>query len=248
MSYEPYSLSDEIIARVRDADGRLRRIPYYARLLRGDVTSDEYAAWLVQLHKYVRHTERGERALADSMTARADHDPAARGIMELAREEAAEEEGHDLLLLDDLAALWGVSRDAARERVEREPSAPSVDAWGGLIDLMLARYPQGVVGVALALETLATLQVQEIFDGLLRARQILAIEQAVSFVAAHTPAVEERHQAAGIERAGLLQGAVERSAAYFYADAAISLYVGIARFLDERFSAAPTRRLLEVVS
>jgi len=236
------NLAQEVVDAARAADLELRRDPYYARLLAGDVDVDEYAGWLVQLHKYVRHTVRTEDGLVAAMAARADDDPAARELLAFAREESDEEAGHDELLVGDLAALWGVDRDAARGRIERAPSAPAVVAWGSLVDLLVTRFPHGAVGAALALETIATLQSDEIRGNVLRAGRIPGVADAVSFLAAHGAEVELGHQGAGKRRAALLLDPTARSAACFYGDAAISLYKGVVRFLSERFALAEVAR------
>ena len=232
------TLPDEILSKVQAADARLRQNPYYARLLAGEVDSDEYALWLVQLHCYVRHTVRGERALAAAMGARATSNPAAATIRDHALHEASEEEGHDELLVNDLAELWGVTPGEARGRIEYEPKAPSAQLWGGFLDLTITRYPEGVVGIALALESLAALHMDLIRDGLLGSGSIFGIENAISFVAAHCSAVESQHQAQGIERSLLLDDPASRTAALFFADAALANFEGIARFVAEQLPAA----------
>lgn len=235
MTVNATTLAQEILVRAQAANARLRENPFYARLLAGEVSRDEYAAWLVQLHHYVRHTVRGEHGLATAMASSAERDAAAAAIRDHALHEAEEEAGHDELLVLDLATLWGCSPDAARGRLEREPVAPAVVAWGGLVDVMLSRYPQGVVGVALALERLASLQSDEIRDALLVQRPFADLDDAIHFLAAHSAEVELAHGEAGQQRAALLNGPVARNAAFFYANAALSLYEGIAHFLAERF-------------
>lgn len=232
------SLSQEILDRARAADERLRASPFYGRLLTGDVDRDEYAAWLVQVHKYVRHTTRGERGLASSLTEAAAHDQRAAKIRAYALHEAKEEEGHDDLLLLDLAALWDVTPEAALGRIEREPSAPATVAWNGVVDVMLSRFAEGVVGVALALETIASLHTDEIRRGLLGSGTIPGIEGAVAFLSAHSGEVETGHLAAGRRRGDLLADPQARSAAFFYANAALAMYEGIVHHLDARFAVA----------
>lgn len=230
-------LADRIVERARVAAARLEAHPFYGRLLAGQVDAEGYAAWLVQLHGYVQHTVRGERGLADAMLARgARGDAAAAAIARHAEVEAGEEDGHDDLLVDDLAGVWLCSRDEARGRLAAAPRAPAVVAWGGLVDGMLARYPEGVVGVALALETIAALHAERIRDALLDRAEVVAIEQAVTFLSAHRGEVERGHAEQGRRRAALLTTPEARSAATFYADAALALFEGIADALAERFA------------
>jgi hypothetical protein len=233
---EKNPLADDLVARVHAADERLRKHSFYGRLMRGDVDGEEYAAWLVQLHKYVRHTVRGERGLAEAMSSRASWHPGAAKIASMARRAVEEESGHDDLLLEDLARLWGVSPDEALGRVERTAPAPSVQAWASIVDTMLARFPAGVIGVALALETIATLQLDEMRRSLVERAEIPGIASAVSFIGAHSAEVEDGHAMAGRARAAALVSPEERSSVFFYGNAALALFEGIAHYLGERFS------------
>lgn len=229
-------LSDEIEARTHAADQRLRSVPYYARLLSGRVTVDEYAGWLVQLHHYVRHTYRCEVGLIRATSEGAKSDPVTASLHEYAVREAKEEASHEDLLVRDLARLWGVSHDAARGRLEREPQAPAVVAWGSLADVMIARHPQGLLGVAMTLEGLAVRHSDTKRKNLIANSGIEGIAKAVSFLKAHSAAVEERHALAGREQVDALEDVGGRNATFFYANAALSLFEGLVHFLNERFT------------
>ena len=52
-------------------------------------------------------------------------------------------------------------------------------------------------------------------------------------ITAHCSAVESQHQAQGIERSLLLDDPASRTAALFFADAALANFEGIARFVAE---------------
>jgi hypothetical protein len=132
-----------------------------------------------------------------------------------------------------------VSPDEAWGRVERAATAPSVLLWPSIIDTVLARTPAGIIGVALALETLAGLSTDTIREALLAARSIPAIDAAVTFLAAHSAEVEDGHAGAGIVRADSLTAPHDRSAAFFCAHAALSLFEGMAHYLSEVVAAAP---------
>lgn len=230
-------LADEIVQRANEAHYRLLATPFCSRLDAGTVDRDEYAAWLVQMHRFIRHTERGERALAALMAGRSGEFPGASKVAKSAARAVEEELGHDELIIDDLASLWGVSKAAALGRLERAPAAPSVLAWTDFVDAMIARFPTGIIGVALALETIATMVAEVYRDALVAGGRIEGIENAVSFLSAHTSEVEDGHTAAGRMRAEALTFPHDRSATFFFANAALGMYEGIFHFLDELFPA-----------
>jgi hypothetical protein len=231
------SLGAEIVERAKAADRRLRTQPRYARMLGGDVDRDEYAAWLVQIHRYVRHTVPGELRLAEAMGERAGRDPSAKAVRAYAQHEATEESGHDDLILSDLAVLWDVTPEEAGRRVDAEAPAPSVAAWERVASLMHATYPEGIIGFGLALETLASLSSDEMREGLLARRTIPEIGSAVAFLEAHSATVEGEHSMGASAIADALSDPVARSAASFFADHALALYEGIVRYNSERFAA-----------
>jgi hypothetical protein len=131
-----------------------------------------------------------------------------------------------------------VTPDEAWGRIERAPTAPSVLVWPSLIDTVLARSPAGIIGVALALETLAGLSTDTIREALVASRAIPSIGSAVTFLAAHSADVEDGHAEAGVRRADSLVTPHERSAAFFCANAALALFEGMAHYLSEVFASS----------
>lgn len=236
------TLADEIVDRARIADQKLREGSFYSRLLAGRVTRDEYAAWLVQIHKYVRYTERLQLSLADAMAARAERDPAARMLRSSAKRAAQEEAEHDEFLLNDLAVLWNVSPTEALGRVEREVTAPAIRVWERMLDMMVAHYPEGIIGVALALESIAAAHADETHDSLLASSQIEGIEKAVSFIHEHSASVEGDHILGARARMDVLSDPVTRSAAFFYANGALAMFEGTMRYLQDRFERASVEK------
>ncbi|MCO5167776.1 MAG: iron-containing redox enzyme family protein [Planctomycetes bacterium] len=222
-----------VIERAREAALRLEEHPFYARLLDGSASREEYAAWLVQMHKYVRHTSRSLRGLVVA-TAGAAGDELTEALHEYAVEELQGEAGHDELIVRDLAALWGITPDAALGRIERAPTCPAAASWQAQLDTLLARFPEGIVGFAVTLETIASLHADRTRHGLLERDPSLA--GAVSFLEAHRAEVEEAHGAEGAAQLDALSGARARSSAFFYASAALTLYEGIVWYLHERFA------------
>jgi hypothetical protein len=230
------SLGQEIQERARALDRRLRADPFYERFLAGEVERDVYAAWLAQLHKYVRFTVPGEEALATAARKRTGKEANARALRAYAEHEAEEERGHDALLISDLAVLWQTSEAEALERVEREPGSPSVESWAALARVMHARYPEGIIGFGMALETLAALESDETRLGLLERSSIPGIERAVTFLEAHGASVEGDHAAGGAAIANALRTPEARAAALFYADVALAMFESIVFWLGDRFA------------
>lgn len=237
------SLGERIEERARAADRRLRANDYYRRLIAGSVDADEYAAWLVQLHKYVRFTVPGEQALVDAMKARKE--PNARALRSYAEHERDEESGHDDLLVADLAVVWGVSRAEALARIDAEPCSPSVDTWSVVARFMHGHHPEGIIGFGMALERLASLQSDEKRANLVAQREIPGIERAVRFLEAHSAAVESDHAAGGSAIADALLTPNARASALFFADVALAMYESLVHWLDERFPTERVPRALE---
>ncbi len=66
------------------------------------------------LHRYMCYTEQGERTLAMAAGQQATDDADAAIIEHLTRHEVEEEQGHDELLVKDLACLWNTHHFTAR--------------------------------------------------------------------------------------------------------------------------------------
>jgi len=231
------TISEVLARRVEEAAARLEENPFYARLLEGRVSRAEYAGWLVQMHKYVRHTTRSLRGLV-SATAGATSGSHGAELHEYALEEAQEEAGHDELLLRDLAELWGTSANEALGRIERAPTSPAAASWQAQLDTLLARFPEGIVGFGVALEMVAARHADRIRLSLLEGDS--SLERAVAFLVAHRSEVESAHGANGTAQLDLLRGTRARSAAFYCAGAALTLYEGIAWYLHERFGVSAT--------
>lgn len=224
-------LSENLARRAHDAAGRLEENPFYARLLEGAVTRDEYAQWLVQMHKFIRCTTPALRGLVTATSGGRSDQAELNGY---ARKEAREEAGHDDLILRDLAVLWGVSVHEALGRIERAPTSPAAATWQALLDTLVARYPEGIIGTAIVLELIASLHADRTRVGLLAVDPSLA--DAVAFLGAHRAEVEEAHNEEGREHVDRLVGARARSAAFYYGCGALALFEGVMAYLDERLS------------
>lgn len=228
-------LTDSISVRVAESERRLRQDPFYGRLLAGEVSREEYAAWLVQQHKYVRYTEGLIKHLV--AISAGGLDPAAAALHEYAQVEAVEEANHDRLIVKDLAALWGVSYAEARGRIEEEPLAPSVLTYARTHEAFLVHQPKAVLGVAFALESMAALHADEIRQALLERSRIEGVQRALQFFAAHCAEVEDGHRSAAAARIGEIHDPAEEAAVHHFASLALDMYEGLAFYLSRRFSA-----------
>lgn len=242
----PSSLAGEIERYTAEFVQRIRRDPFYVRFVEGEIGQDEYADWLAQMHRWIHNAIRALHGHADAMAARAQRDRRASPFAVSARRHVEEEIGHDVLLVDDLAALWQVSSDAARGRLERMTAAPAVVDWERLLDGLLARYPFALTGATLAVEEMAGHIVPEMMSGLAKSG-IANVGAAQSFLLAHSPDVEEGHTGSARMRIDAITDPLERSAIYFYAIASLSTYEGLLRFLSEKHVVASAEPALSGV-
>ncbi len=220
-------------AAVRQSEQTLREIPFYGRLLQGQVTREEYSAWLAQLHKYVRYTETLISQLAAAFAGATD--PQDVKMRDYALLEAKEEAFHDDLVIVDLSRLWDVSRAEARGRVELEATAPAILTYSRLRETLLSRYPTAILGVAYALETISALHSDQIRESLVQNSRIEGIQRATTFLKAHSGAIEGAHQAEAESRLETLQTAADRAAAVAFGKVALGMFEGIAFYLDQKF-------------
>jgi len=233
MAFHDTTLSAEIVDRAQAMTARLGRIEFYDRLLAGTLDRDGYAAWLVQMHKYVRYSETVARGLADAMAGRDPADPIAASLREYAEWEYMEEAAHDDLILKDLSVLWGTSVREAFGRVESTAKAPSIAAWEAGLDLLLQSYPEAVAGVALALETVAAGICDRIHANMLATGSVSEAPDALRFVHAHRAEVEDEHRSHAACQVDLVEDPAVRGAIFAFACGALTLFEGLGFFLDE---------------
>lgn len=231
------SLTDFITTRVHESAERLRRDPFYARIIGGTATREEYAAWLVQKHKYVRYTEELIKHLVAVSAGPAEAGGEAAALHEYAQFEAVEEANHDDLLVKDLAALWDVSRAEARGRIELSERAPSILTYARIYEAFLVHQPKSILGIAFALESLAALHADEIRLALLAKSRIEGIQRSVQFLAAHCAEVEDDHRSHAAARIEGLSDATEQAAVHHLASLALDMYEGLAFYLGRKFPA-----------
>ncbi len=154
--------------------------PLMARLARGEVTHDLYAAYLGETYHLVRHTS---RALA---LAAARLDDGRRDLRAWFLEQANEEHGHEQFCVRDLRAL-------GLEPQQVVDNGPGAGAWGLVTqNYYMASYgnPVGILGVATATEGMGA----ELAGGLAQtlAQRIGIPQRALSFLRSHS-GFDQRH-------------------------------------------------------
>lgn len=132
---------DDLMSATADARARFNALPILQRAVRGDITLDEYRRFLGQAYHHVRHTV----PLLMGCGARL---PERLGWLRAAvAEYIAEENGHELWILDDIAACGG---DAAPRNIQPLPETELMVAYAH--DLVQRRNPAGFFGMVLVLE------------------------------------------------------------------------------------------------
>lgn len=237
MSVVRNGVAEQLIERSQETVARLRLDPYFGRLLAGEVDAEEYAAFLVQMHRWIRNAIRGLKGHADALVAQAARDPRRRSVAVGADHHVEEEVGHDTLILEDLAALWGCSRAEALGRAELEESTPSTIEWERTMDGMIARYPCAFAGIAVAMETLSANVTDEMVQNLRAQGRIPGIERALSFLEHHSSEVEDDHVGGAKLRAEAFTSARDRAAIYYYGAASLAMFEAMQRYLAERYPA-----------
>lgn len=225
-------LSQDIVSKADRMEEELQELPIYQRLCAGTATREEYAAWLVQHHKYVEHTSE----ILQGLVSDAKGDPGAEAMLDYATHESQEEAGHDELILLDLSKLWGVSVLEALGLVNREFTCPSVAAYKASTHLIVAKYAKGVIGMACALERVAPCMSDKIRAGMLESR-VEGIQHSVSFLYAHRAEVDGVHAVQAAKMVDSLSSARDRNAARFYAGMALEMYLAMAHYVNDKFSA-----------
>lgn len=154
--------------------------PLMARLARGEISRDQYAAYLGETYHLVRHTS---RALA---LAAARLDEGRRGLRAWLLEQANEEHGHEQFCLHDLKAL-GLEPQRVID------NGPGAGAWGLVTqNYYMASYgnPVGILGVATATEGMGA----QLAGGLAQmlAERFGIPQQALTFLRSHS-SFDRRH-------------------------------------------------------
>lgn len=170
----------DFLPKLRDEAARLveatDRSPMGA-LFDGIATRDLYVAFLQETWHYVRYTSGTLLFAGERLNKLGQHS----WLAEVLIEKSAEEKGHDLWALADLAAL-GVTE---KQVLATAPSS-AVAAYNGWTKFVASSpFPIGYLGVAYALENLAVQRAGKGADALRRVARIPNIANAVSYLVGH---------------------------------------------------------------
>jgi len=133
---------DQLVAATAAAREELARIPVVARALTGDVTREEYRAFLGQAYHHVRHTVPLLMACGARLPDR--HEWLRAAVAEYIEEEL----GHEQWILDDVASAGGDP-----ERVRAAAPAPATELMVAYAyDVIARRNPVGFFGMVFVLE------------------------------------------------------------------------------------------------
>jgi pyrroloquinoline quinone (PQQ) biosynthesis protein C len=172
-------LVDTLDALVAETAKALIADPLYGRIYDGTTSRELYLSFLARTYQYVLYTPRqlddAERALASST------DPVHQEFRKKFAHHSEEEAGHDLWLLDDIAALGG---DV--EAAKRQKPTYAVELYIASLKTVLASpYPMGILGFGYVLEGLAEKLGPTMAKNLKTVSTIPNMAKAVSFVESH---------------------------------------------------------------
>ena len=176
------SLVETLDRTVSDLLFALEAHPRARRLLAGDLTTDEYAAFLGQTYLYVRHTRPLLRRAGERL-GRSGQSP---DLARLFLQKADEEQGHEAWALEDLARI-GRPLDPAAPPAP-SPAVTAYVAWNHF--QVEAGSPLAFLGTAYVLEALSQARAATAAAELVARRRIPGIERAVRFLRGHADADE----------------------------------------------------------
>jgi len=210
------AMSAAVHAEALQLHGWFNADPFGRRLVSGEVSRDEYVAFLVQTYHYVRWTR--PLMVSGARNAGAGRDE----LRRLFAQKAAEEAGHERWVLSDLHAL-GVPEEEVREA----PPCAAVRVY-----LSWNRWvagsgpPVALLGTAYVLESTSAAFADLIAGGLVERSSIPGVETAVRFLRGHGAADpgHERELAALLDRVALEE---EREMVVLSARVTVRAYQGL---------------------
>lgn len=203
---------------VDDLLAALDEQPVARRILAGDVTTDEYAAFLGQTYLYVRQTRPLLRRAGERLMQMRRSPSLARLFLQ----KADEEDGHDVWILQDLEAI-------DRPLDERRLPCPSTAvaayvAWNQF--QVEGGWPLGFLGTAYVLESLADARARITAENLVKRSRIAGIAAGVRFLRGHGDA-DEHHRNELRRVLSVISSPTDREAIALSADVTASLYLGM---------------------
>ncbi|MDC0742438.1 iron-containing redox enzyme family protein [Polyangium mundeleinium] len=212
------ALVETLDTTVSDLLSALDAHPAARRLLAGDLDTDEYAAFLGQTYLYVRQTRPLLRRAGERL-ARAGK---ALDLARLFLQKADEEQGHDLWVLEDLAAIGRAQSPAAPPRPS--PAVTAYIAWNQF--QVEAGSPLAFLGTAYILEALSQARAGTTAAHLVARRRIPGIERGVRFLRGHADA-DEGHTSVLRGLFARLEAEGDRRAITLSAAVTAALYLGM---------------------
>jgi len=166
------AIGDEFSASVRVS-------PLFGRFMSGQVTRNEYVAFLQQAYHYVKATNPNLNAAAASLRRYFGADRAV--LADRLAEHASEEFGHHIWILDDLEALG-----EPREKIDQVVICPAIQAYLAYFHhLANSRHAVGFFGQAYVLEGGAVSSADALLKALTERSRIPNIRNAVKFTELH---------------------------------------------------------------
>jgi pyrroloquinoline quinone (PQQ) biosynthesis protein C len=162
-----------------DFSASVRVNPLVGRFVNGQVTQDEYVAFLQQAYHYVKATNPNLSAAAASL--RRDYGDAKTVLADRLAEHAREEKGHHTWILDDLEALG-----EPRQKIDSVTICPAIQAYLAYFHhIANSRHAAGFFGQAYVLEGGAVSSSSVLLPALTERSSIPNIRQAVKFIKLH---------------------------------------------------------------
>jgi pyrroloquinoline quinone (PQQ) biosynthesis protein C len=210
----------------------LKAHPFASRMIAGTVTREDYAAFLLQTYLYVVHTRpllhrAGERLARMGQTA----------MGQLFMHKAAEEEGHETWLVEDLVAIG-----EKPERVHEEKPVPAVRrfvTWNSFV--VEHGLPVGILGAAYVLEAISAQHAHEVAKNLCQHSGISGVHKGVRFLTGHGDADVDHIAALGRVIESIAAVPAQRDAILMTARVTKSTYLGLYTALGMRNAAREAR-------
>ena len=213
---------DSIVRALLD---QLHNHPFGKRLCAGNVTREEYVAFLVQTYHYVLHTRpllarAGERLVHQGKTQ----------LGQLFLHKAEEESGHEHWIVEDLRAI-GENPDIV-QKVKPVPAVQTFVTWNSFV--VEHGSPVALLGAAYVLEAVSSTHAGIVTQNLMKESRIRGIEHGVRFLRGHADADIEHIVALGQAIEAIATAAEDREDIVTTARITQSTYAALYTALEER--------------
>ncbi|HVJ59155.1 MAG TPA: iron-containing redox enzyme family protein [Burkholderiaceae bacterium] len=215
-----------LLAETASARAQLQAVPIVQATLRGEVSLASYVAFLAQAFHHVRHTVPLLAACRDALP------PRLAWLAPALDEYIAEESGHDLWILDDLAAC-GTDPEAVRAQ-RPAPATELMVAYA--YDTIARGNPVGFLGMVHVLEGTSVALALAAAD---RIQAALALpDSAFSYLRSHGT-LDREHVATFARLVDAIDDAADRATLLHAARMFYRLYADVFRGLPQATAGAP---------